>query len=48
MTALLVGVLPKHKFEPSTHKIIAKQVLVLRPTVVDQDVAALPLKITVL
>ena len=46
MTALLVAVLPLHRFEPSNYKVVAKQVLVLRPTVVGHDVAALPLKVT--
>lgn len=46
MTALLVALLPKHLFEPSLHKVVAKQVLVLRPTVYEEEVAALPLKVT--
>jgi hypothetical protein len=48
MIALLIAVLPNHQFEPSSHKIVATQVLVLRPTIVDLGVAALPLKVTIL
>ncbi|UZJ52455.1 hypothetical protein CBS101457_001775 [Exobasidium rhododendri] len=46
MTALMVTLISKHVFEPSSHQIVAKQVLVLRPTVIGQDIAALPLKVS--
>lgn len=47
IAALLVGVLRRVSVAPSPyHTVVAKQVIVARPTVLDKNVAALPLAIT--